>query len=54
MTLTVAVSMLQMSYATSWGLLMAGLTISVLPVLVAFLCAQDVFVKGIALTGIKA
>lgn len=54
MTLTIAISNLQMSYATNWGLLMAGLTISIMPVLIAFLCAQDVFVKGIALTGIKA
>lgn len=54
MTLTIAISNLQMSYATNWGLLMAGLTISIIPVLIAFLCAQDVFVKGIALTGIKA
>lgn len=54
MTLTVAISNLQMSYATNWGLLMSGLTISILPVLIAFLCAQDVFVKGIALTGVKA
>lgn len=54
MTLTVAISALQTTYATNWGLLMAGLTISILPVLIAFLCAQDMFVKGIALTGIKA
>lgn len=54
MTLTVAISLLQTTYATNWGLLMSGLTISILPVLVAFLCAQDLFVKGIALTGMKA
>lgn len=54
LTLTVAISNLQTSLATSWGLLMAGLTISILPVLVAFLAAQDVFVKGITLTGMKA
>lgn len=54
MTLTVAISTLQTTYATNWGLLMSGLTISIVPVLIAFLCAQDVFVKGIALTGMKA
>ncbi len=54
MTLTVAISLMQTQYATNWGLLMSGLTISLLPVLIAFLCAQDLFVKGIALTGMKA
>ena len=54
MTLTVAISLLNTQYATNWGLLMSGLTISILPVLIAFLCCQDVFVKGIALTGLKA
>lgn len=54
MTLTVAISMLQMSFSTNWGLLMSGLTISILPVLIAFLSAQDIFVKGIALSGLKA
>lgn len=53
MTLTVGVAALQGTYATNWGVLMAALTISVLPVLIIFLTAQDVFVKGIALTGIK-
>ena len=53
MTLTVGVAALQGTYATNWGVLMAALTVSVLPVLIIFLAAQDVFVKGIALTGIK-
>ncbi len=54
MTLTIGIAMLQGTYATSWGLLMAGLTISVLPVLTLFLAAQDIFVKGIVMTGLKA
>ena len=54
MTLTVGVAALQGTYATNWGVLMASLCISVLPVLIIFLLAQDVFVKGIALSGIKA
>jgi len=36
-----------------WNLLMAGTIISVLPMLGAFLIAQQYFVEGITLTGIK-
>lgn len=53
-TLTVGVASLQGTYATNWGVLMAGLTISVLPVLILFFAAQDFFVKGIVMTGMKA
>ena len=40
-------------YSTDWPVLMAATCISILPVLVAFLFAQDVFVKGIMLSGLK-
>jgi multiple sugar transport system permease protein len=37
----------------NWPVMMAGVVISVLPVLVAFVIGQKYFVRGIALTGIK-
>ena len=40
-------------YSTDWPVLMAATTISILPVLIAFLLAQDAFVKGVMLSGLK-
>lgn len=37
----------------NWPVMMAGVVISVLPVLIAFVIGQKYFVRGIALTGIK-
>jgi multiple sugar transport system permease protein len=54
MTLTIGIAAMQGTYATNWGLLMAGLSVSLLPALLFFFLAQDVFVKGIVLTGMKA
>jgi multiple sugar transport system permease protein len=53
-TLTIGIAMLQGTYATNWGVLMSGLTISLLPALIVFILAQDVFVKGMVITGMKA
>ena len=36
-----------------WPVMMAGVVISTLPVLIAFVIGQKYFVRGIALTGIK-
>jgi len=36
-----------------WGVLMAGTTIATFPTVLLFLLAQQYFVRGIALTGIK-
>lgn len=53
-TLTVGIATLSRSYfGTDWPLLMAGTTLSVLPVLLIFFAAQKYFVQGIALTGLK-
>jgi multiple sugar transport system permease protein len=53
-TLTVGIASLSRGYfGTDWPLLMAGTTLSVLPVLVIFFLAQKYFVQGIALTGLK-
>ena len=38
---------------SNWPVMMAGIVISVLPVLIAFVIGQKYFVRGIALTGIK-
>jgi multiple sugar transport system permease protein len=40
-------------YTIYWNLLMAGTTIALVPVLVAFFLAQRYFVEGITLTGLK-
>jgi multiple sugar transport system permease protein len=37
----------------NWPVMMAGVVISVLPILIAFIIGQKYFVRGIALTGIK-
>jgi multiple sugar transport system permease protein len=37
----------------NWPVMMAGVVISMLPILIAFIIGQKYFVRGIALTGIK-
>lgn len=54
-TLTVAVATMATSaYFTDWGSLMAGATLSIIPLLVLFFVAQREFVEGIVMTGLKA
>ncbi len=38
---------------SNWPVMMAGIVISVLPILIAFVIGQKYFVRGIALSGIK-
>lgn len=52
-TLPLGLATMKGMYSTNWPVLMAASTVSVLPVLIAFLCAQDAFVKGVALSGMK-
>ena len=52
-TLTLALSSLQGSYTTNYGLVMAGATLTFLPPFVLYLILQKQFVEGIALSGIK-
>lgn len=40
-------------YITDWPLMMAGATISILPILIVYIFAQKKIIEGIALTGIK-
>jgi multiple sugar transport system permease protein len=53
MTLTLGLANMQGSYSTDWPVLMAGTFISLLPVLIFFLFAQDFFVKSVTLSGLK-
>ena len=52
-TLPLGLATMKGMYSTDWPVLMAATCISILPVLIAFLFAQDVFVKGIMLSGLK-
>ena len=40
-------------YSSEYGLIMAGSVISLIPVLIVFLCLQKYFVEGIATSGVK-
>lgn len=53
MTLPVGLAMLQGRYTTEWSLVMAGAVITVTPIILIYLLAQRVFVRGVALSGIK-
>ena len=52
-TLPLGLASMMGMYSTDWPVLMASSVISVLPVLIAFLFAQDAFVKGVMMTGMK-
>ncbi len=53
MTLTLGLYNIVGNYSTNWGLLMAAVILSLLPVLLLYLFLQDFFVEGIAITGLK-
>ncbi|MHB1133552.1 MAG: carbohydrate ABC transporter permease [Chloroflexota bacterium] len=52
-TLPLGLSSFLDMYDIEYGPLMAGMTITVLPMIVAFLALQRYFIKGMALTGMK-
>lgn len=52
-TLTLGIYLMQGTYSTNWPVLMATCTLSLLPALILFLYMQDLFVEGIAMSGIK-
>ncbi|QGN48657.1 carbohydrate ABC transporter permease [Micromonospora sp. WMMD558] len=54
MTLPVGLSLLQGRYSTAWNVVMAGSTLSVLPILALYVFAQRYVVQGIAFTGVKS
>lgn len=53
MTLPVGLSNLQGQYSTAWNLVMAGATVSVIPILAVYLVAQKYVIQGVALSGLK-
>ncbi|GAF21866.1 MULTISPECIES: carbohydrate ABC transporter permease [Shouchella] len=52
-TVPLLLAMFKGLYVTQWPLLMAGATISVVPVLIVYFFAQRQIIEGIALTGVK-
>jgi multiple sugar transport system permease protein len=40
-------------YSSEYGLIMAGSVVSLVPVIIVFLCLQKYFVEGVASTGLK-
>src|SRR5438309_2123350 len=53
-TLTLGLAFFKGTVVTRWNLIMAGAVISAAPILILYLAAQRYFVRGIALTGLKA
>lgn len=53
MTLTLGLANMQGMYSTDWPALMAATALCVLPIVVVFLLAQDLFVRGVTLSGLK-
>ncbi len=53
MTLPVGLATLHGRWLTEWNLVMAGTVITVLPMVVVYLWAQQYFVQGVLLSGIK-
>lgn len=53
MTLPLGLSKLTGRWATEWNILMAGNTISFIPILIVYLFAQNYFIKGLTLGGNK-
>lgn len=52
-TLPLGLATMQGMFSTDWPVLMAATTLSILPILIAFLFAQDAFQKGIMMSGLK-
>ena len=53
MTLPVGLANLQGRYTTAWNLVMAGATISLIPILAVYIAAQKQVIRSVALSGIK-
>ncbi|WP_201450158.1 carbohydrate ABC transporter permease [Pontibacillus sp. HMF3514] len=53
MTLPLGLANLQGRWATDWNLMMAGVVISVLPVLAVYMFAQKYFIQGLTMGGLK-
>ncbi len=53
MTLPLGLSTMSSRFVTDWNLLLAGATVSVLPIIAVFLFAQRYILQGIAMSGLK-
>ncbi|MFA5094219.1 MAG: carbohydrate ABC transporter permease [Candidatus Omnitrophota bacterium] len=53
-TIPIALSVLNGQFGTNFAMVMAGAVVATLPVLIVFIAFQKYFIKGIALTGLKA
>lgn len=53
LTLPVGLAFFRGQYGTAWALLMAGATISVIPIIALYMFAQQYFVQGVVMSGIK-
>lgn len=52
-TIQLGLKMFISQYSSDYGLIMAGSVVSLVPVIVVFLCLQKYFVEGVAATGLK-
>lgn len=52
-TLPLALTRFRGQYYTQWANMMAGATVSLVPILVVFLFTQQYFVRGVVLSGLK-
>jgi multiple sugar transport system permease protein len=52
-TLMLGLTLFQGSYSSQWNLMMAAVSIVVIPSLIVFLFAQRYFIEGITMTGVK-
>jgi multiple sugar transport system permease protein len=53
MTLPVGLALFKGQYVTEYALLNTGATISLIPILILFILAQNYFVQGLTMTGLK-
>jgi multiple sugar transport system permease protein len=53
MTLPLGLSSMSSRFVTDWNLLLAGATISILPIIALFLFAQRYVLQGVAMSGLK-
>ncbi|MBO5302882.1 MAG: carbohydrate ABC transporter permease [Lachnospiraceae bacterium] len=52
-TIQLGLKMFIGQYSSEYGLIMAGSVLSLIPVIIMFLCLQKYFVEGVAATGLK-
>lgn len=52
-TIQLGLKMFIGQYSSEYGLIMAGSVVSLIPVIIMFLCLQKYFVEGVASTGLK-